>query len=124
MWCSSGSATPDGVYCEEYYSPKQYFCFNGGRVVMKPVDPQAGTKTFDTQATYSRSNGIWVMRGAVPTEPNGQEVEVVLKPMPFGLRMVCESKNHPEWNRFCPRRGFVWAQSLGLLPPSRTNALN
>lgn len=114
-----GSVRPDGIYYDRYISGPTYWLFKDGKVRLTTPgeDGEISGRLIDTGGVYFKASGDWIMRGPA----NVSEPDVILKPSPFGLRMVCKDKGHPEWNRFYPRRGLAWLDSLRLLPKKPTD---
>jgi hypothetical protein len=90
-------AKPDGRYYDACIgsSNPTYWVFKDGKACLREkgaADIPAGS--------YFRSNGSWVLRG----DPSAGDV--VLRPTPFGIRMV--SAPSTQMNKYLPRQGFAW----------------
>jgi hypothetical protein len=118
LMCAGGwlwlrcSRSPDGLFYDKYLSPTTYWSFSNGKVKLTTPgsDREIGDRTIDTGGIYTNSARGWLMR----SKEAGPEV--IVKPSLFGIRMVCKEVPGPEWNRFLPRRGFAWLESVGALP--------
>lgn len=104
-------AKPDGKYYDAYIgsSNPTYWVFKDGKACLREkgiADIPAGT--------YFRSNGVWILRG----DPSVGDV--VLRPTPFGIRMV--SAPSAQMNKYLPRTGFAWLTpgKIYVNPPPET----
>ena len=112
--------TPDGLYYAKNFSPTTYLQFKDGKLRFTTTDEEReiSDRFIETRGTYALEGNEWILRGP----PGEHDPEVILKPSLFGLKMICRKEEYPQWNRFLPRRGFAWLESLGVLPSSAPNA--
>jgi hypothetical protein len=104
------AAPVEGLYYNKYISGATYWQFKDGKVTLKTPEQH-----IDTGLTYARVGNQWIIRARAELH----QPEVVLKPGPFGIRMICTEKDSQQWNRFYPRRGFSWLDSSGPYQPDR-----
>jgi hypothetical protein len=102
----------EGVYYDGFIGSSEpfYWVFRDGRVWLS----DKGASNI-AAGVFVRSNGVWILRG--------DTLDVILKPTPFGLRMI--SKPDSGMCKYLPRRGFSWlksGESRNLTAPlGRTN---
>ena len=106
-WCYHFPIDPEGLYYDPFVGSIEppYWVFRNGRVWMQ----EKGARDVGS-GVYVKSNGAWILLG------NSNEPDIVLKPSPFGIRMI--SKDSSGWSIYLPRRGYSW------LKPADSSPLN